>query len=82
MIVGLIILFISSVNILFVIFQYFIQNVSVEGWTSMIASIWLIGGLIITFMGVIAIYLSKIFIETKNRPFTIIKKEYTRSKIK
>lgn len=80
--IGLIILCISSVNILFVVFQYFIQNVSVEGWTSMIASIWLIGGLIITFMGIIAIYLSKIFIETKNRPFTIIKKEYTRPKIK
>ena len=80
--IGLIILCISSVSILVVIFQYFIQNVSVEGWTSMIASIWLIGGLIITFMGIIAIYLSKIFIETKNRPLTIIKKEYTRSKIK
>jgi putative glycosyltransferase len=47
-----------------------------EGWKSVMASIWLLGGVIISFIGVIGIYLSKIFIETKQRPFTIVKKIY------
>ena len=47
-----------------------------DGWTSVMASIWLLGGIIISFIGIIGIYLSKIFIETKQRPYTIIKKIY------
>ena len=37
-------------------------------------SISFFGGLIIFFLGIIGIYLAKIFTEVKNRPFTIIKK--------
>jgi putative glycosyltransferase len=44
-----------------------------SGWTSLIASVWLVGGLNILFLGVIGIYLSKIFIETKQRPYTIVR---------
>ena len=40
------------------------------------ASIWLIGGLLIALIGLIGIYLSKVFIETKKRPYTIIKEIY------
>jgi putative glycosyltransferase len=47
-----------------------------DGWTSVMASIWLLGGIIISFIGIIGIYLSKIFIETKKRPYTIVKKIY------
>jgi putative glycosyltransferase len=47
-----------------------------EGWTSLIVSLWLLGGLIIFCIGVIGIYLSKIFMETKRRPYTIIRQLY------
>ncbi len=47
------------------------------GWTSVIVSVWMIGGMIISFIGVIGIYLSKIFSETKRRPYTIVRKIYT-----
>src|SRR5206468_65241 len=46
------------------------------GWLSLIVSTWLLGGLIIFCLGVIGIYLSKVFIETKNRPYTIVKDIY------
>jgi putative glycosyltransferase len=39
-------------------------------------SIWLLGGLIISFVGVVGIYLSKVFSETKQRPHTIIRQIY------
>jgi putative glycosyltransferase len=47
-----------------------------SGWTSVMASIWLLGGMLISFIGVIGIYLSKIFSETKQRPYTIIRHIY------
>lgn len=47
-----------------------------SGWTSVMASIWLLGGMIISFIGVVGIYLSKIFSETKRRPYTIVRQVY------
>jgi putative glycosyltransferase len=67
----------SSFICLFVILiQYLIYGVGVEGWTTMMISIWLVGGIMISCIGIIGIYLSKIFIEVKNRPYTIIKHIY------
>ena len=43
------------------------------GYTSMLASIWLLSGLIILMQGILGIYISKIFSEVKARPYTIIK---------
>jgi putative glycosyltransferase len=53
---------------------YFAKPLS--GWTSVMASIWLLGGLVISFIGIVGIYLSKIFSETKRRPYTIIREIY------
>lgn len=47
-----------------------------SGWTSVMASIWLLGGLVISFIGLVGIYLSKIFSEIKQRPYTIIRQVY------
>jgi putative glycosyltransferase len=49
-----------------------------SGWTSVMASIWLLGGLIISLIGVIGIYLSKIFSETKQRPYTVVRQIYAK----
>jgi putative glycosyltransferase len=53
-------------------------GVSVEGWTSVMASVWLLGGMVISFMGIIGIYLSKVFSEAKRRPYTIVKRIHGR----
>jgi putative glycosyltransferase len=49
-----------------------------SGWTSVMASIWLLGGMVISFIGVVGIYLSKIFTETKRRPYTIVRQVYAK----
>jgi putative glycosyltransferase len=49
-----------------------------EGWPSLIVSIWLLGGLIIFCLGVIGIYLAKMFVEIKQRPYTIVRRVYDR----
>ena len=43
------------------------------GWASLIVSIWLLGGLTIFCLGIMSMYLSRIFVETKNRPYTIVR---------
>ena len=43
------------------------------------ASIWLLGGLIIMLIGVVGIYLSKVFTETKQRPTSIVRQIYVKS---
>ena len=48
----------------------------VDGWKLAASSIWTLGGLIIICLGIIGIYISKIYIETKRRPYTIIRKIY------
>lgn len=48
------------------------------GWTSLMAVLFLIGGIIIFSLGVVGIYISKIYLEVKARPNSIIRKVYHR----
>jgi putative glycosyltransferase len=51
-------------------------GVYLEGWPSLIVSVWLMGGVIIFSIGIIGIYLSKMFVEVKQRPYTIVRRVY------
>jgi putative glycosyltransferase len=62
--------------IAFLVFRYFFIATPPDGYTSVIASIWLFSGLIIFFIGVQGIYISKIFSEVKQRPYTIVREVY------
>lgn len=52
--------------------RYFALGVPVEGWTSVMVSIYFIGGLLFANMGILGLYIGKIFDETKNRPIYIV----------
>ena len=77
---GSIILFISSLAALHLIIRRVFFGVLLAGWPSLMVTLWLLGGLTIFCVGVIGIYLSKIFTETKERPYTIIRQIYERFK--
>ena len=47
-------------------------GVSVSGWTSTIVSLYFLSGLLIANMGIVGLYLGKVFDETKRRPIYII----------
>jgi putative glycosyltransferase len=53
-------------------------EVGVPGWPSLIVSVWFLGGVMIFCLGVIGVYLSKVFTETKERPYTVIRAVYER----
>ena len=55
------------------IVQKMFLSTPLAGWTSVMVSVWLLAGLIILFLGVIGIYLSQIFKETKGRPTFIVR---------
>lgn len=61
---------------LYLIIKKKLNGIEVSGWTSIMVTMWFLFGITILCIGVVAIYLSKIFIEVKKRPYTIIKKIY------
>jgi glycosyltransferase involved in cell wall biosynthesis len=54
------------------ILRYLLYGISVEGWTSVMVSMYLIGGLLFLNLGFLGLYIGKIFDETKKRPLYII----------
>jgi putative glycosyltransferase len=60
----------------YLIFLYSFISAPPDGYTSIIASIWLFSGLIIFFLGMQGIYISKMFAEVKQRPYTIVRQVY------
>jgi len=69
---GFLVSFASFVVIIALIIYHFVADVSV-GWTSIIATSVLMGGLIITVVGIVGIYIGNIFMQTKERPLYIIR---------
>ena len=59
------------VGIVFVV-RYFMGKIEVMGFASLIISLWLIGGIIISLIGVVGIYVGKLFEKAKERPTFII----------
>jgi len=55
-------------------------EIGVPGWASVMVSIWFLGGVMIFCVGVLGIYLAKIFTEIKQRPYTIVRAEYSRER--
>lgn len=70
---GLMICFGAALSIGYLLINWYFFQRPLSGWTSVMASIWLLGGLIISFLGIIGLYLSRIYTETKKRPYTIIR---------
>ena len=62
----------SALYALYIIIKYFMTDEIVPGWTSVMVSIYFIGGLLFANLGLIGLYIGKIFDETKNRPLYVI----------
>jgi putative glycosyltransferase len=76
---GCAIIFLSGAAALYLIFRSLFFGHYLAGWPSLIVSIWLLGGLTIFCIGIVGIYLSKVFVEAKQRPYTIIRRLYERA---
>lgn len=72
-IIGLIFCLISVVMIIYIIIKTLIIGDPVPGYPSLVCFIFLIGGTQLFCMGIVGEYLSKMYLETKNRPKYITK---------
>jgi dolichol-phosphate mannosyltransferase len=70
--VGFFISFLSGVYAIKIIYFALVNSISVLGWASMMVSMWFIGGLLVSIIGVVGLYVGKNFDETKFRPVYII----------
>ena len=73
---GAIVMLLSGFSALYLIFHVFFLGKFLPGWTSVMVSVWLLGGMMIFCIGVVGIYLAKVFSEAKQRPYTIVRKIY------
>jgi len=75
---GMVVSLVSFAVGFFVVLEKLLYNVA-AGWASLIVSIWFMGGIIIFCLGVIGIYISRVFVETKNRPYVIVRRIHQRA---
>lgn len=66
-VIGIFFLLLSMGTSLYSLIQK-IQGETVSGWTSLMLSIWFIGGIQLMGLGLIGEYISKIYMEVKKRP--------------
>lgn len=64
--------------VLYLVVRWYVfpEQGEVIGWTSLAVSIWAVGGFVLTALGIIGIYIAKVFSEVKSRPISVIRKIY------
>lgn len=69
---GMIITFMALIAAVYLAVSTLVTGIDVDGWFTLFVSMWFIAGIIMMVMGIVAIYIGNIFIETKHRPTYII----------
>ena len=57
------------------IVRYFLYSTPIQGWTSMMVALFFMFGILFGILGILGIYIGKIFDETKRRPLYITKEK-------
>lgn len=70
---GLLMAFTSFCFGLWLLTRYFFFDYTVAGWTSVMVSLYFLSGILLVGMGVLGIYIGRIFNQVKQRPLYIIK---------
>lgn len=74
-VIGIIICLLSFAGFLFLIFRVIVNEYSINGWLSIISIMLFLTGIILINLGIIGLYLSKIYLETKKRQIYIINEQ-------
>lgn len=71
---GLLLSVLSGIYGIYVLFMSIFTDETVKGWSSVLLSILFIGGVNMVLLGIIGEYMGKLYIQSKNRPYFLIKK--------
>ena len=69
---GIVCAMISFVMVGIAVWWWLDGNVQVAGYTSLLASIWLVGGLLLLSVGVVGLYVGQVFRNVQGRPYYVI----------
>jgi putative glycosyltransferase len=71
---GIAIFALSLLTIGYYMTRYLLSGIGVDGYTSLIVSIWFFGGLTTLILGILGIYVANIISETRRRPYTVVRR--------
>ena len=74
-VIGVVMCGFAFLALLFIVFRAFFIGDPVAGWPSLVSIIIFIGGLILLNLGIVGLYISKIYLETKKRQIYIVKEK-------
>lgn len=80
-IIGLIFCLVAFILIAFIVIKTLVWGDPVGGWPSMACIMFFVGGIQLFCTGIIGVYLSKTYLETKNRPVYIVKETEKNNKL-
>jgi glycosyltransferase involved in cell wall biosynthesis len=73
--IGFIIFILSFMIILWILFEKFFLGTTIQGWSSVMISIYFMGGIQVMSIGIIGEYIGRVFQQSKGRPRYIIERE-------
>ena len=71
---GIMFAFLGFAYWVYVLYIYIVKGVSVPGWSSIVSLLGILGGIQLIVMGLIGIYIGKIFEEVKQRPLYVVRR--------
>lgn len=80
-VLGFIVSICSFLAAIYTVYRKFAFGTIITGWASLSVSIWILGGLILFSIGIVGIYISRIFEDVKNRPLSVVRKMYNRDQL-
>lgn len=72
---GLLFALLAVLQILYLVYRKWIHSIGVEGWASLMVVTWLVGGAILFSLGVIGLYLGRMFEHTRHRPLFVVREQ-------
>ncbi len=69
---GFVMAFCATVTAILYLIQYFLGRITVPGYGSLILSLWFIGGVLMAAIGMVGVYIGKIFDQVKQRPVFLV----------
>lgn len=73
--IGVALFILSIIAFIFIIIKKLVWGDPVQGWASMVCILLFLGGIILLCLGIIGLYVSKIYLETKKRQIYIVKEK-------
>lgn len=74
-VMGILMCGVSFIALVFIFIRALLYGDSVAGWPSLVCIITLLGGLILLALGIMGLYIAKIYLETKKRQIFIVREE-------